>query len=251
METTERMKGITYEMGFVYCLFDKSFNVYKIGKTSDYPSKRNQQLFSTGMLYPLEYEFSIYIKNYSEIEKKIHEILDNYRVSPNREFFNIDKYTILKLFTENNLDGNIIIYQNNLDDYLNENKSKKRNFDEIKDIEMIDAKKRNFDEIKDIEMIDANTEYNNITKKYRKIIKLKNHFLNGQEIRHCIDNDIWIGIYNNDNDKIIYQGIKYSSITKFATAHYKTTPCKKNNCKSGMKECEYYNNDKWIFISTL
>ena len=63
METTERMKGITYEMGFVYCLFDKSFNVYKIGKTSDYPSKRNQQLFSTGMLYPLEYEFSIYIKN--------------------------------------------------------------------------------------------------------------------------------------------------------------------------------------------
>ena len=34
MKTTERMKGIKFEMGFVYCLH-KEDNIYKIGQTSD------------------------------------------------------------------------------------------------------------------------------------------------------------------------------------------------------------------------
>lgn len=236
METTERMKGIKFGMGFVYCLFDIYNNVHKIGQTSDIPTNRNKKLYSTGMLYPLKYEFSIYIKNYTEIEKKIHKILENFRVSSNREFFNINKEVILQLFNKFNIDGNKIIYQNDIDNYNLINKQ---------------SKKRNFDEINDIEMIDANTEYDKITKKPRKIKKLKTYFKNGQKIRHCIDNNIWIGFYDYDNDKIIYQGIKYSTITKFATAHYKTTPCKKNNCYSGWKECEYYQNGNWISTSLL
>ena len=40
----ERMKGIQYETGFVYCLH-KEGNIYKIGQTSDIPTKRNKQLY--------------------------------------------------------------------------------------------------------------------------------------------------------------------------------------------------------------
>lgn len=227
----ERMRGITYPEGYVYCLREINTGRHKIGSTADDPRERTKQLYSTGMSDSLEFIFCIYVKDYIKIEKKIHKILEDngLRYKKNREFFitsENDIYTIFTWFLQNN--NNIIFNNTNL-------------------------KKRDYNEDNDIEMIDSNTYYNPNNKK-RKIRKL-NNFKDGQKIRHIIIlndyYDIWEGIYNKNDNNISYMSIKYTSITSFATAHYRANPCKKNNCKSGWMECEYYENDKWISTSTL
>ena len=99
-------------------------------------------------------------------------------------------------------------------------------------------------------MPDANTEYNNNNKKSRKIRRLKNFFKNGQEIKHCIDDDIWIGFYDSNNDKIIYKNKEYSSISSFVTAHY-TMTSSVQKYHNGWKECEYNNYGSWMPTSIL
>jgi len=230
----DRMKGITYSMGFVYCHLEKRTNRYKIGYTYKYPEERLKELNSTGMSDNLIFQFAIYVKDYIKTENLIHKILENqgFRYRKDREFFTVSLSKILELFNTFNIDGYDIIYPNN-----SFHQNQKRNYDEI-DIEMIDSENFNY------------------KLKCKKKKKLNDLFGDRQKIRHIIKmdeyNDIWVGTYDLNIDSIIYDGIKYPSITKFATAHYRRTPCKKNNCHSGLNECEYIKNDKiWYSTKTL
>ena len=85
-------KEKTDNEGYVYVLFNKSLppNTYKIGSTYGNPEERAEELTGTGHLTPFKVEFSIEIKSAEYYEKKIHSLLNGYRVKQNREFFELD-----------------------------------------------------------------------------------------------------------------------------------------------------------------
>lgn len=79
-------------LGYIYVLSNKSLppNTYKIGSTYGNPEERAEELTGTGHLTPFKVEFSIEIKSAEYYEKKIHSLLNGYRVKQNREFFELD-----------------------------------------------------------------------------------------------------------------------------------------------------------------
>ncbi len=78
-------------VGYVYVLSNKAYpNIYKIGSTYGNADERAEELTGTGHLIPFKVETKIKIKSAEYFEKKIHSILNSYRVKQNREFFELD-----------------------------------------------------------------------------------------------------------------------------------------------------------------
>ena len=92
LRARKREKEQTDNVGCVYVFSNKSLpkNTFKIGSTYGNPDERAEELTGTGHLYPFKTVFKIKIKAAEYYEKKIHSLLDNYRVKQNREFFEID-----------------------------------------------------------------------------------------------------------------------------------------------------------------
>jgi hypothetical protein len=84
--------------------------MYKIGFTENDPQLRANQLRKTGVIGRFKVEFFIKIKQYREMEKHIHSLLDKYRVEADREFFKIDISIIKFIFDliEGKINGNKI-----------------------------------------------------------------------------------------------------------------------------------------------
>jgi hypothetical protein len=75
--------------GIVYIISNPSMpGLVKIGKTNDL-KKRMGDLFKTGVPLPFRCVYAKKVKNYSSIEKKLHNGLQSRRVNDNREFFRI------------------------------------------------------------------------------------------------------------------------------------------------------------------
>ena len=86
--------------GYVYCLSNPAMpGLLKVGFTTNKPTERMLQLYSTGVPLPFELEFAKLVKNPYEKEQTLHKLLERYeeRVNPKREFFRLDKHH-LKLF---------------------------------------------------------------------------------------------------------------------------------------------------------
>ena len=78
-------------VGYVYVLSNKAYpEIYKIGSTYGIPEERAEELTGTGHLHPFEVEISIEIESAEYYEKILHELLNDYRVKQNREFFKIE-----------------------------------------------------------------------------------------------------------------------------------------------------------------
>jgi len=91
-----------YRRESVYCLSNRCFkeNIYKIGFSDD-PSNRAKQLFTTGVPTPFEIVFLIQGRASAyNIEQKIHEYLEDYRVSKKREFFRISLKSLKQILQE-------------------------------------------------------------------------------------------------------------------------------------------------------
>ncbi len=77
--------------GYVYILSNPSMpNLLKIGFTERDVDERVDELNSTGVPVPFEVEAVFGSPNAYEDEQAIHNILDEYRLASNREFFSID-----------------------------------------------------------------------------------------------------------------------------------------------------------------
>lgn len=77
--------------GFVYVLTNEAMpGVVKIGQSSRHPKQRADELFTTGVPVPFTVYFAIYAPDYLWCEREIHDILQNDRMVPNREFFKTD-----------------------------------------------------------------------------------------------------------------------------------------------------------------
>lgn len=77
--------------GFVYVLSNNSFRseLIKIGQSGYHPTKRAKELSSeTSVPEPFFVEYCALVDNFEQLEKKVHEVLQSYRNTENREFFN-------------------------------------------------------------------------------------------------------------------------------------------------------------------
>lgn len=86
--------------GWVYCLSNQSYKgVYKIGFTTRTPNERAQELSrETSIIYPFVVEVSKKVKNCRLKENQLHKLLNEYRVRPNKEFFDVSLEKIKNLF---------------------------------------------------------------------------------------------------------------------------------------------------------
>ena len=77
--------------GFVYCLtIPRMPGIVKIGYTTKTIEQRLKDLDNTSVVEPLQLYYAGKVRNPLSVEKKIHEIYREYRIRPNREFFEVD-----------------------------------------------------------------------------------------------------------------------------------------------------------------
>ena len=103
---------------YVYILSNELYpqDFLKIGWTRNHPSLRAQNLQTSGIPSPFTVEYVIVTSSGRSLEKKIHSHLDEYRVTPKREFFKINKMNLHDILT-NIMHLNLITIDE-LDDHL-------------------------------------------------------------------------------------------------------------------------------------
>ena len=93
LRSRKRSVELAENFNYVYVFSNKSYpkNTYKIGWTSGLPEDRADQLSSeTGVLHPFKVEYSKKFKDAENVEKKIHQHFNEYRVRKNKEYFDLD-----------------------------------------------------------------------------------------------------------------------------------------------------------------
>ena len=109
------------EPGYVYILTNPSFREdwVKIGKSSRPVDVRSKELDNTAVPLPFEIFATIKTAKYNEVEKVVHNIIDNltnFRIRQNREFFNVAPQKALEILKEIALtidDAVVTEYDNN------------------------------------------------------------------------------------------------------------------------------------------
>lgn len=77
--------------GYVYCLtIPRMPGIVKIGFTTKTVEQRLKDLDNTSVVEPLQLYYAGKVRNPISVEKKIHEIYREWRIRPNREFFEVD-----------------------------------------------------------------------------------------------------------------------------------------------------------------
>ena len=78
-------------IGYVYCLtIPRMPGIVKIGYTSKTIEQRLKDLDNTSVVEPFQLYYAGRVRNPLSVEKKIHEIYREWRIRPNREFFEVD-----------------------------------------------------------------------------------------------------------------------------------------------------------------
>ena len=87
------------EIGYVYILKNEAMpGIYKIGVTSrEDLDKRVRELYTTSIPFPFECEFSCKVEDYKKVEKILHNAFHDYRMNPNREFFNVSPERVIPM----------------------------------------------------------------------------------------------------------------------------------------------------------
>ena len=99
--------------GYVYILINKSLDgLIKIGSTTLGAEERARQLSSsTGVPTPFMVAYEIYVDNSTKLEKQIHNLLDEFRVNPNREFFKYPLHKAIELIQKLNKNDDINVFE--------------------------------------------------------------------------------------------------------------------------------------------
>ena len=106
----------------------------------------------------------------------------------------------------------------------------------------------NFNNIESLFIKIYGREYKTIKKSNRE---MKLCFYTGQQIRHKINDNIIIGTYSYNNNNIVYKDKIFTSPSGFSKYHYKMNRKDRNSSSNGWKECEIFQNNKWISIYNL
>ena len=83
--------------GFLYILSNAAYpGMLKIGKTTVAPQQRAEELWTTGVPLPFRIEEVLRVEDVDKAEASVHRILDNARVHPDREFFELSLESALE-----------------------------------------------------------------------------------------------------------------------------------------------------------
>lgn len=87
---------------YVYCMSNKSFSndLVKIGWTTNKPTLRAQQLYTTGVPTPFKIEFIIKTPDGRSLEARLHSYFSPQRENNSREFFNINVQELRQILTD-------------------------------------------------------------------------------------------------------------------------------------------------------
>ena len=78
--------------GFIYVLSNPELSgLLKIGKTSEDPKNRSDDLYSTGLPAPFKLEYMAFCDDMDALELRVHEKLAGHRPNLDREFFKISR----------------------------------------------------------------------------------------------------------------------------------------------------------------
>lgn len=89
---TENLEKLEAGVGTIYVLGTQLFTkegleIIKIGITTGNVEARLNQLYTTGVPFRFRVIKTVETKNYAELEKALHNLLDPYRINRSREFF--------------------------------------------------------------------------------------------------------------------------------------------------------------------
>lgn len=86
---------------YIYVAYNPAFhdNIYKIGRTDRTPHQRMDELYTTGVPQPFELLGWARVGDSRATEARIHQQLNKYRITPNREFFNITHEQALQVLS--------------------------------------------------------------------------------------------------------------------------------------------------------
>lgn len=89
--------------GFIYIMSNPAFrDRIKIGQSERDPSSfRKNELYSTSTPEPFKVEYTAFVENYKEVEKKIHRVFDKQRPNKDREFFYVSIAEAILAIREN------------------------------------------------------------------------------------------------------------------------------------------------------
>ena len=217
--------------GFLYCFSNESMpGIYKIGMTERTPKLRLKEANRSDTFKPptpYKNEIAKKVSNPKQKEQTIHSVLSQYteRINPKREFFRVSLEEVKKLFDL--MDGELWV-ENNIED--------------------------NDEEDNDEEDDDEEDESTQVIKqtKVKGCRDMSVCFTHGQRIRHTIGiNKTWEGIYE-EGKGIVYNGITYKSLSKFASTHYSIVNISDNKkSANGWLVCECEVDGKWISTFNL
>ncbi|MEM7260315.1 MAG: GIY-YIG nuclease family protein, partial [Pseudomonadota bacterium] len=84
--------------GYIYIASNKAMpGLVKIGMTAKQPKKRLQELYTTGVPFPFKLHYECQVKDARNTEQLLHQLLDAYRVSKKREFFEIEPGNAIRI----------------------------------------------------------------------------------------------------------------------------------------------------------
>lgn len=98
--------------GYVYILSNKAMpGLLKIGRSKNGGRIRARELYQTGVPYPFELEFEIYVNNCVEFEQEVHARFNEYRLNQGREFFEIETEEAIRGVTDEYLNAFGLVVQ--------------------------------------------------------------------------------------------------------------------------------------------
>ena len=111
----------------------------------------------------------------------------------------------------------------------------------------VDEFRENDSDESNAESVESRVE--NLVKKCRDMTKC---FTHGQRIRHTVSDKVRMGTYDSAKNAIVHNGIAYSTLTKFATAHVLTehNPSRATK-RDGWKHCTCEVQGKWVSTYNL
>ena len=216
------------EQGWIYCLSNDSYEgQLKIGITMKEPDVRAKQLYTTGVPTAFTVEFAKKVMSPAEKEKTIHKLLAQYteRVNPKREFFYVSVEEVRTFFEL--MDGE---------------------WWEKEEVENNESEESD-EEVEDDSSIKRKSECQNTGVKVGRGRDMKKYFRDGQAIRHVIGvNKIWEGVYNEEQNGILFGGKIYNYISSFAKDHYisERPPNRAHFNVNGWKDCQCKIDGKWV-----
>jgi len=202
--------------GYLYCARNPYMleNIYKVGCTENEKERLTAANSNTWSIPAWKFLIVKRVANMDQTERLVHKLLASFelRITDRREFFQVPFATIQTIF------------------------------DLITEIPMpIQSSPSPTPQVQ----VQVQNQVDDIREMYQ-------YFNDGIPIMHRIaSGHEWLGQYNLEHNKIIYELTPYDSLTAFAKAHVRSEDSTASGNRSGWTECKTLINGEWRSVKEL